>query len=370
MPSTLRAPISDCQPQRNCGRGAASWRPTLPARISDRQPARMMNMRLSLLLLAILPALAESPSDRIGTIDFYGYGHLDLASLRAALPLKEGDKVPSDAVRASAEAAVSRIAGRKAAISQVCCLPDGRSSLYVGLPEVGAVPVVYNPAPQGTIKLPADVMRIFGQFDKDFIAAVKRGKSSEDHSRGYALMEDPASRTDQLKLCTWTRAHTAVVLHVLAESSDARQRADAAQALGYADRSPEQMAALVAAAFDSDDGVRNNAVRALWVLCTLGAEVTSRIPAARFIPLLHSVTWQDRNKGSLLLARMTDSRDPTLLKLLHDQALDPLREMAQWKDFGHAQTSLVILARIGGIDEKRLEHLDASMVGEILRAAQ
>jgi hypothetical protein len=67
---------------------------------------------------------------------------------------------------------------------------------------------------------------------------------------------------------------------------------------------------------------------------------------------------------------MTDSRDPAILKLLHDQALDSLREMAQWKDFGHAQSYLVILGRMAGIDEKRLEQLDASLAAEILSAAR
>ncbi len=276
-------------------------------------------MRHILLLLAILPAFAQSPSGRIGTIDFYGYGHLDVASLRAALPIKEGDGFPSDAVRERAVRAVSGVAGRQAVISGVCCLPDGRSSLFVGLPEVGAAPVAYNTAPQGTVKLSADVLRVFQQFDRHFTDAVKRGASREDDSQGYALFDDPASHADQLKLRTWTLAHVALVLRVLAESSDAGQRAYAAQALGYADRSPGQIAALVKAAFDSDDGVRNNAVRALEVLCVVGPEVTNRIPADRFVPLLHSIRWTDRNKGSLLLSRMTDSRDPALLKLLHDQ---------------------------------------------------
>jgi hypothetical protein len=327
-------------------------------------------MYRALFLLAILPAFAESPSERIGTIDFYGYGHLDLGSLRAALPFKEGDRVPSDSAREIAVHALSAVAGRQAVISGVCCLPDGRSSVYIGLPEVGVPPVVYNPEPQGDAKLPMNVLRIFQQFDHHFMAAVRRGVSGQDDSQGYALFTDPASRADQLKLRAWTRAHTALVLRVLAESRDSGQRAYAAEALGYAERSPEQIAALVAAAYDSSEDVRNNAVRALWALCAVGAEVTSQIPAARFIPLLHSVFWQDRNKGSLLLLRMTDSRDPAILKLLHDQALDSLREMAQWKDFGHAQSYLVILGRMAGIDEKRLEQLDASLAAEILSAAR
>jgi hypothetical protein len=330
----------------------------------------MKAMRRGLFLLAILPALAQPPSDRIGTIDFYGYGQLDLPSLRAALPLKEGDPIPSDTVRDTALQAVSRIAGRKAVLSKICCLEDGRRSIFIGLPEVGAPPLTFNPAPQGDAKLPADAVRMFQKLDNDLMAAVKKGKAREDDSLGYALVEDPAAHADQLKLRDWARTHLATVLKVLAESRDSEQRANAAEALGYADRSPQQIAALVTAAFDSDGDVRNNAVRALEVLCTLGAEITKQIPATRFIPLLHSIEWTDRNKGAYLLMAMTASRDPALLKLLHDQALEPLREMAQWKDFSHAWPSLTILGRIGGIEEERLNRFNPSMVPEILRASQ
>jgi hypothetical protein len=325
-------------------------------------------MRRSLLVLAILPAFAQPPSDLIGTIDFYGYSNLDLAALRAALPFKEGDAAPK--VAGSRLDAVSRIAGRRAVYSRVCCLEDGRSSVFIGLPEPDAPPVIFQPPPRGDAKLPKDALRIFQKFDTDFYHAVKKGVADEDDSQGYALLTDPATRDDQLKLLAWTRGHLLVVLRVLRESSDAEQRARAVQALGYAERSPEQIAALVTAAFDSADEVRNNAVRALGVLCTLGMEVARQIPAERFIPLLHSVSWTDRNKGGLLFFRLTGTRDPAMLKLLHEQALKPLREMAQWKDFGHAQEYLLILARIGGIEESRLEHLNPSMVPEILRAAQ
>ena len=73
---------------------------------------------------------------------------------------------------------------------------------------------------------------------------------------------------------------------------------------------------------------------------------------------------------TLLFLRMTESHDPALLKLLHDQALEPLREMAQWHDFGHAEMSLTILGRMAGIDELRLGRLDPSMVGEIVNAVR
>jgi len=255
-------------------------------------------------------------------------------------------------------------------LSKICCLEDGRRSIFIGLTEVGAPPLSFNPAPQSDAKLPENALRIFQKLDDDLTAAVKKGAAGEDDSQGYALSEDPAARADQLKLREWTRSHLSTVLKVLSESRDSEQRANAAEALGYADRSKQQIAALVKAAFDADDGVRNNAVRALEVLCNVGAEVTSQIPAARFVPLLHSIEWTDRNKGAYLLMAMTASRDPVLLKMLHDQALEPLREMAQWKDFSHAWSSLIILGRIGGIEEERLNRLNLSMVPEILRASQ
>lgn len=327
-------------------------------------------MRPVLFFATALSLFAQSPSDAIGTIDFYGYGHLDLPSLRSALPFKEGDKVPSDRSRDRDLQAVSRMAGRQAVLSRVCCLEDGRSMVFIGLPDEGAPPLTFNPAPQGNVKLPAEAMAILRKFDNDFLDAVKRGAANEDDSQGYALFSDPATHADQLRLLAWTRAHSATVLKVLKESRDAEQREDAAEALGYAERSPEQMAGLVSAAFDPGDGVRNNAIRALEVLCTLGPGVARQIPAERFIPLLYSVSWMDRNKGAALFDRMTEGRDPALLKMLHDRALDPLREMAQWKDFGHASFSLRILGRIGGIEESRLERLNPAMVPEILRAAQ
>jgi hypothetical protein len=73
--------------------------------------------RSVLLLETLLPALAESPSDRIGVIDFYGYGTLNAASLREMLPFHEGDTIPSDAVQNAAMLSMRKTAGREAVFS-------------------------------------------------------------------------------------------------------------------------------------------------------------------------------------------------------------------------------------------------------------
>jgi len=314
---------------------------------------------------------AVHAADRIGIIDWYGYGNLDLAKLRAALPFRAGDALPSDKAREAAQAVLEKAAGRPALISMVCCLHDGRSSMFVGLAEPDAPKVAYNPEPAGEVRLPPEVLAIFRALDKDMERAVRKGHGEEDDSEGYALLKDPAARSDQLKLRDWTRAHTATVLHVLESSRYTDQRAYAAQALGYAERSPQQIAPLARAAFDANDGVRNAAVRALEVLCNVGPEVTRQVPAARFEPLLHSIVWTDRNKGAALFDALTESRDPDLLAMLRAKALAPLREMAQWKDRDHAMFALLVLGRIAGIEEARLQQLAADgKVEEILKAAQ
>lgn len=329
-----------------------------------------MRLRIAALPVIVLAVsgTAQQASDRIGIVDFYGYGTVLPSQLRSVLPFKEGDAVPSNEAKQAAEEALVKLTGRAAAkITKVCCLEDGRSTVFVGLAEPDAPPVRYNPEPASEIKLPREAQRLFAQLEKDTIAAVKRGDSREDDNEGYALMKNPEARGDQLKLRDWVRANTATTYRVLETSRDANQRADAAEALGYAVQSPAQIAALVRASFDGDEDVRDNAVRALEVLCNLGPEVTRRIPSARFVPMLHSLVWTDRNKASFLFLLLSKSRDPAVLDALRAGALVPLREMAQWRDWGHAAADAVVLARLAGVPD---DQVTPAKVPEILKAVQ
>ncbi|MGD0669979.1 MAG: hypothetical protein ABSB23_20765 [Bryobacteraceae bacterium] len=322
---------------------------------------------LSFLMLAASVA-AQPASERIGIIDFYGYGPLDPARLRAALPFKEGDAVPSKEAKQAAQEALVKLTARAAArIEEVCCLEGGRVTVFVGLSEPDAPPVRYNPEPSEDIKLPKQAHRLFVQLEKDTLAAVKKGDAGEDDSEGYALMKNPDARGDQLKIRDWVRANVATTHRVLETSRYSDERADAAEALGYAEQSPEQIGALVRASFDADEGVRDNAIRALEVLCNLGPEVTRRIPAARFVPMLHSLAWTDRNKASALFLMLSASRSPVVLDVLRAGAMQPLREMAQWRDWGHGGAAAVVLARLAGIPDNQVT---PAKVPEILKAVQ
>src|SRR5579863_3165575 len=87
-------------------------------------------------------ALAQPPvAGLIGSIDFYGYGDLDVAKLREALPFHVGDAMP-------ARRALQELSGREAVIGRVCCLDNGRSLVYIGLAEPDAPSLQFNPRPQ------------------------------------------------------------------------------------------------------------------------------------------------------------------------------------------------------------------------------
>jgi hypothetical protein len=99
--------------------------------------------------------------------------------------------------------------------------------------------------------------------------------------------------------------------------------------------------------------VRNDAVRALAVLLTGKPELSRRVPGRRFIDLLSSGTWSDRNKGLAVLEMLVARRDAGLLRDLRARASASLVEMAEWPR-GHARSARVILAHIAGIPEQQL----------------
>ena len=98
-------------------------------------------------------------------------------------------------------------------------------------------------------------------------------------------------------------------------------------------------------------------MRALGVIVMADRTAAKSIPPDFLIDMLHSGTWTDRNKSGMLLDGMTFGRDPALLRKLRARAVPSLIEMARWKERGHAGSFRMILGRIAGIQEARLEKL-------------
>ena len=318
------------------------------------------------LLSLVSSSIVFSEDRRIGTIAFFGHEGFDTAAVLKALPFQQGSilSLGADDVQADALAdrwaqdvkdAIRRSIGREPTdVTRVCCSAAGDVLVYIGLPGKSYRRIRYNTEPAGTIRLPETVLRLDAEVDNLLFKAVSDGRAGEDDSEGYALSkDDPQLRSKQLEFRDSARLNEDIVFKVADGSSDAEQRAIAATALGYIHQTQRQVRALVNASFDSDENVRNNAIRALGVLLSAKPEVARRVPMKKFLGFLSSGTWSDRNKGLLVFLQLTQKRDPQLLRDLRSEALEPLVEAARWEK-GHALAARVILGRIAGIDEQQL----------------
>lgn len=337
-------------------------------------------MKRYLFLIAILlvtVAFGQDKQRRIGGIEFFGYTNLnlDLDKIRTAMPLREGDEL-SPALKQQAidrfRESVKQTTGHEPTdVLILCCDERGQLTFYLGLPGKSVANVPYNPTPKGSVRFPPDVVSLYKQMSDAWMNAMQRGVFGEDDSKGYALSVDPAARAKQLAVREYAVDHEPFVRRVLESSRDTEQRQIAADILGYARQSRQQIAALVRASRDADESVRNNAVRALGVLARSSPQVAGRIPAEGFIAMLNSGSWTDRNKSAGLLAALSERRDPQLLNRLRSQALQSLIEMARWRSSGHASDARMMLGRVAGVEEARLQQLvHTGQVDQIINALQ
>lgn len=312
-----------------------------------------------IITLSALLAFAQDQSITVGSINFYGYAGLDTEKLRAALPLRGGDALSResrDKTVLSLRQAVKQALGREPTdVATLCCDEQGRLLIYIGLQRAEwAQRFQYNPAPQGSLRLPPAAIEVFMAADEALSKALMRGVSGEDESQGYSLSVDPEARARQLALHDYAARNAALLRRVLKSAKDVEQRRMAAELVGYTGSSQEQFDALVRASRDVDAIVRNNAIRALGVVARSNPTLAARVPADSFIELLNSGTWTDRNKASFVLSVLTERRNPRLLTRLKAKALASLLEMARWHSLSHAYTPRLLVGRIAGIDENEL----------------
>ena len=294
---------------------------------------------------------ASSQAFPIGIIDFYGVHRVSVEQARSALTFAEGDTVSfagdaPPAFIAESETRLATVPGVEKALVNIVCCDNGRAIIYVGIQERGADVMKFRPAPAGKDRLPADIVKDGDEFSKVFVEAVERGDFVEDRSQGHALNHDPATRAVQDRFVIYAKRDLPALRKVLRNSSDAAQRALAAQVLGYAPDKPAVVDDLVYGMSDPAEAVRNNSMRALLVIAEMTERKAPPIPATPFIALLNSPVWTDRNKAAGALDSLTRPRDPNLLATLQRDAMEPLVEIARWKSEGHAKPAFLVLARI------------------------
>lgn len=326
-------------------------------------------MPIAVLTLLAPVAFAQLENAHVGLIDFYALNGLDPNQLRAALSVRPGDKLLWPAVPNTIKEELIKATGRPYThFSPVCCDKTGRWMLYIGFgaPPASEVP---RPKPSASLTLPPELTALYDEFMAALPASLKFASGQpEDYSKGYSLASYPPMRAIQMRMREDALANEALLLRVLLESADDKQRIAASQLTGYTRQSPRQIEALMEASRDANATVRNNATRALGVLAAT-PEFARQIPAAPFIEMLNSPVWSDRNKGLMLLTFHTRSRDPQVLAAIRAKALPALVEMAQWQFAGHAAGPIRLLGRIAGIDEIELNNLaDKGDAGPVISA--
>lgn len=261
-----------------------------------------------------------------------------------------------EAIRDGLSRAVQNTVGHEPTdLALMCCDNQGEISIYVGLGGSNTAVLPLRPPPAHSTCLPVEAVRFYEDAVAAGRRAIEQGRSGEDYSTGYTLSVDPVARAKQLSMHDYAVTHQQPIERALQGCADSEQRQAAAMLLGYAAPSRSQVAALVRASRDADEEVRNNAVRALWVLATSNSAL--RVPANYFVVMLNSGRWTDRNKAGMLLLVLTRSRHRPLLQRLRSEALKSLIEMARWDDPTHAYAYQVFLGRIAGLNEEQIRQL-------------
>ncbi|MCS6954444.1 MAG: hypothetical protein RMK57_14385 [Bryobacterales bacterium] len=312
-------------------------------------------MLLRAAAVVIMPALcAQAP--RIALIDFYGLRKVSAEQLRKALGAREGDPLPPS--KGDAEDRLEQVRGVVRARLEAVCCEDGGAILYVGIEEPGAPHFDYRLPPSASVTLPEEITRLFEQFLSLYEDAARRGVGEEYLARGHPLSLDPAVRAVQEQFPALVDKHLSRVREVLREGADERQRAIAAQLIGYASAKRLVVADLQYALRDPHDPVRHNAIRALVAIAKLGErdpELDLKVEPTWLIEMMNSLLWSDRMKAAEALAILTERRDARLLEHLRERALDAVLEMARWKHLSHALPAFLLAGRLAGLPEQEIQ---------------
>jgi hypothetical protein len=309
------------------------------------------------LALGLLPAQSGSASlPTIGIIDFFGVRKASVDRLKKALGVAEGGPLPRSKAEVEDKMELVNHVVR-ARLEAVCC-EDGKAVLYIGIEERGAPTFHYRESPEGTAKLPEEVVDAYLDFFDKLQTAIRQGDIVEDLTRGHSIMANRDAQAAQLKFLPLAEKHEAILREVLRNSEDEVERAMAAYVIAYVPKKATIINDLQYALQDPNDGVRNNAMRSLLGLTILSEkqpELGLKVSPTWFVEELNSLVWSDRNKAATALLTLTEKREAGLLEMLRERALDALIDMARWRHLSHALPGYILLGRMAGIEEARLQ---------------
>lgn len=311
-------------------------------------------MILGALAYSVSPAAPAQAAPTIATVDFFGLRTVSEARLREHLPFAEGDPLPDKQHRPDGEVIARALGVARVSFAFICCTSEQKIMMYVGVAENAARPTRTPAKYTGAARLPESVLRADEEFGTQVREAIAHGQAQEDDSQGHALGVYPPLRAVQQEFIDYAGHHADLAAEVLASSANARHRAVAALILGYLPDKRAAARALAPGVVDPDEGVRNNATRALGVIAEYSLahpELGIQIDAEPFVAMLDSATWTDLNKGLMVLMQLTSGRDSVLLRMLRERARPVLIDTCRWKNPGHSLPGCLILRRVEGLPD-------------------
>lgn len=300
---------------------------------------------MTLILALCLAAQAVAPSPPVvSVVDYYGLRTVPLSRIEEALGVKPGAPLPPS--KGDAEARLEAVEGVVAARLEAVCCEAGGAILFVGILEKGSRLFEVREPPKVNVLLPLELAEAYQSFLEAYRDSALRPGSS-----GLS----PAA---QSRLAALANKHLRTVREVVRTSIDSDHRAMAAHLLVFVRDKAAAAEDLQYALRDPDEGVRQNALRALKELAAYAAAHPGdeiKISPTWPVEMLNSLVWADRTGAAELLVALSEDRNPGVLELLRDRALPQLFEMARWQSLQYALPAYILLGRLAGQSEEQIQ---------------
>jgi hypothetical protein len=314
-----------------------------------------------MLATAVLMVMAAQ-APVVGDVEIFGARKISNEKILHALGVKPGEPLPPS--KSKLEEALVAVDGvARASVEAVCC-DAGRAILYVGIEERGAAGFPLRDQPQGDLQLPEEIVQAYHDFTSALAQAAREGDTHENIKQGHSLMDNIACNVIQRRFAGFAELHLEVLQAVLRESEDEEQRAIAAYVLGYAPKKAQVVNDLQLALRDPDPDVRANAIRALRPIALLAQrdpDLGIRVETTWFVEMLNSTVLKDRLQAVQMLLALTELGIPEpTYKHLSERGVQPLEEMARWRNLEYVLPAYLMLGRMAGFGDPELEQAWAS----------
>lgn len=293
----------------------------------------------------------------VGDIEVFGTRKISHEKVLKTLGVEKGQPLPPS--KSKLEESLLGIEGvARASVEAVCC-DAGKAVLYVGIEERGANTFSMRDQPQGDLQLPDEIVKAYHDFTIALAQAARDGDTREDIKQGHSLMDNIACNVLQKRFLGFAELHLEVLKAVLREAEDEEQRAVAAYVLGYAPKKALVVNDLQQALRDPDPDVRANALRALSPIALMAQkdpELGIRVETTWFVEMLNSTVLKDRLEGVRILLTLTELGMPApTFKHLVERGVQPLEEMAHWRNLEYVLPAYLLLGRMAGVGDPELE---------------